>query len=97
MTGTGAPVGTWGADVTDDENPNGSSYVASLGATPLTLTSAMSAQNPAGDSANINFLFSFDPVPPAKWIRFKYTATSGGSASKLLKVGAAARSGNALA
>lgn len=84
MTGTSAPVGTWGVDVTNDTDPVGSS---DLGATALTLTSEMTAVNPAGDSANINFLFYFAPAPPAKWIRFKYTRTSGGSATKLLKVG----------
>jgi len=84
MTGTSAPVGTWGVDVTDDADPVNAS---DLGATPLTLTSAMTAQNPAGDSANINFLFYFLPAPPARWIRFKYTRSSGGSATKLLKVG----------
>ncbi len=84
MTGTSAPVGVWGVDVTDDTDPNGAS---DLGATALTLTTEQLAVNPAGDSANINFLFWFAPAPPAKWIRFKYTRTSGGSASKLLKVG----------
>ena len=84
LTGTGAPVATWGVDVTNDTDPNGA---ADLGATALTLTADMTAKNPAGDSANINFLFMFSPAPPAKWIRFKYTRTSGGSASNLLKVG----------
>jgi hypothetical protein len=83
MTGTSAPVGTWGVDVTNDTDPNGSS---DLGATALTLTSDMTAVNPAGDSAAINFLFYFAPAPPAKWIRFKYVRASGGSATKLLKV-----------
>jgi hypothetical protein len=89
MTGTGAPVGTWGADITDDDgDPNGATFTAVLGATPLTLTAAMTAQNPIGDSANINFLFDFNPAPSAKWIRFKYTRSAAGSATAtVLKVG----------
>lgn len=85
MTGTSAPLGAWGADVTNDDDP----AHGTLGATALTLTSAMTAQNPAADSANINFLFDFNPAPTARWIRFKYTRTSGGSASRLLLVGVA--------
>lgn len=83
MTGTSAPVGSWGLDITNDSDPVGAS---DLGATALTLTSDMTAQNPIGDSANINFLFYFAPAPPARWCRFKYTRASGGSATKLLKV-----------
>jgi hypothetical protein len=85
MTGTGSPVGTWGVDVTDDDDPVNA---ASLGSTPLTLTSSMTAQNPSGNGAAVNYLFVFSPRPDARWIRFKYTAASGGSASKLLQIGA---------
>lgn len=83
MTGTSAPVGSWGLDITNDDSPVNA---PDLGATALTLTSDMTAQNPVGDSADINFLFYFAPAPPAKWCRFKYTRSSGGSASRLLKV-----------
>lgn len=84
MTGTSAPVGTWAVDVTNDTDPVGG---VDLGATALTLTAEQLAFNPIGDSANINALIYFAPAPPAKWIRFKYVRTSGGSATKLLKVG----------
>lgn len=83
LTGTSAPVATWGFDVTMDEDAPRRTD-AELKITALTLTTDMTAQNPAGDSANINFLFLFDPAPRAKWGRFKYTRASGGSASLLL-------------
>jgi hypothetical protein len=86
MTGTSSPVATWGADISNDAEPT----VSVLGATALTLTADMVAQNPIGDAANINFLFQFDPAPRAKWFRFKYTRASGGSATAtLLKIGIA--------
>jgi hypothetical protein len=87
MAGTDSPVGTWGADVTDDDAPNAS---GGMGATPLTLTAAQAAQNPVGDAANINFAFQFNPAPDAKFMRFNFTRASGGSASRLLKVSVAA-------
>ena len=83
MTGTSAPVGTWGVDVTNDNQPASAS---DLGATPVAATAVMTSNNPSGNSANLNFIAQYAPAPPAKWIRFKYTATSGGSASNLLKV-----------
>jgi len=88
MTGTGNPVGTFGVDISCDEDPVNKPV---LGATPLTLTSAMTAQNPTGTGAAVNYLFDFSPRPDARWIRFNYVATSGGSASKLLLIGAAWR------
>ncbi len=91
LTGTSSPTGTWGADVTDDDDPNNA---VALGAAPLTLSSAQTAQNPAGDAANIAFLFQFDPAPPARWMRFKLTISGGGSASKLLCIGVAGTKGS---
>lgn len=88
MAGTGSPVGTFGVDVSCDEDPVNNPV---LGPTPLTLTSSMTAQNPTGTGAAVNYLFDFSPRPGARWIRFTYTAASGGSASKLLKIGAAWR------
>ena len=86
MTGTSSPVAAWGADVTNDEEPN-SKADSALMITALTLTAAMIAQNPIGDAANINFLFQFDPSPRAKWMRWKYVRSSGGSATAtLLKI-----------
>lgn len=88
MTGTGSPTATWGMDVTDDEDaPRTADANLVPGVTPLTLTSDMTAQNPAGTTANINFLFQFDPSPRAKWARWKYTRASGGDAGLLLKIG----------
>lgn len=81
LTGTGNPVAAWEADVTDyevaDKDPS---------PTPITMTSDMTAQNPAGNGAAINFLFQFDPIPRAKWMRFKYNRASAGSASNLLNI-----------
>lgn len=87
LTGTTAPVGTWGADVIDTEKAPTTANPGELTETALTLTAAQLAQNPIGDSANINFLFQFDPAPRAKWFRFKLTRSAGGSASQLLKSG----------
>ena len=94
LTGTGSPTGTWGADVTDERYANvfnGNDGGITKPITALTLTAAMTAQNPAGTTANINYLFMFDPCPRAKWMRFKYTAASGGSASNLLTIEAQQR------
>lgn len=89
LTGTSSPVATWGMDVTMDEaagTPNRADAEMIPGITPLTLTTEMTDEDPAGDAADINFLFQFDPAPRAKWARWKYTRSSGGSASLLLKV-----------
>lgn len=79
MAGTSNPQGTWGVDVTDDDDPNVTT--PTMGATPLTLTAAMIAQNPAGAGVAIDYLFQFTPAPRAKWIRFTYTRIGGGSAT----------------
>lgn len=81
VTWTGAPTGTWGADVTDDSNPAN----PRLGPTPLTLTSDMIAANPSGAAGS--FLFQFNPRPDCRFMRFNYTRASGGSAASL-QVGA---------
>lgn len=94
LTGTSSPTGTWGADVTDERYANvfnGNDGGIAKPITPLTLTTAMIAQNPAGTPANINFLFQFDPPPRAKWMRFKYTAVSGGANSPLMTIEAQQR------
>jgi hypothetical protein len=92
LTGTGAPVASWGCDVSNDPNASKKADNALIQApTGLTLVAAQLAQNPVGDSANINFLFQFDPSPRAKWARFKYTRTSGGSGNPLLMVSMAQR------
>jgi hypothetical protein len=86
LTGTSNPTATWGADVTNQvANPNVSAPPAGK-ITALTLTDEMTDQNPAGDGANINYLFQFSPAPRAKWMRFKYTRSLGGSASLLLQL-----------
>lgn len=81
LTGTSNPVAAWAADVTNYEVPD-----KDPSPTPITLTTEMSDQDPIGDGANINFLFMFDPIPRAKYMRFKYVRASGGSASNLLSV-----------
>ena len=79
MAGTSSPVAAWGADITNQDNPNRESDSSFV--TPLTLTSDMTAQNPAGGGTAVNYLFQFEPCPRAKWMRFKYVYTSGGSAT----------------
>ena len=90
LTATSSPVATWGADVTNDPDAQRLSKAdAALipGVTALTLTSDMSDQDPDGTTNDINFLFQFDPSPRAKFMRFKYTRASGGSATAtLLKI-----------
>jgi hypothetical protein len=88
LTATSSPVATWGLDVTDDEQaPQKADADIQPGITAITLTSDMTAQNPNGTTTDRNFLFQFDPSPRAKWARWKYTRSSGGSASLLMKIG----------
>lgn len=83
MPNTGAPNGTFSAEITDDEDPVNNPI---LGATPLpALTGGAVAGGP------VNAYFNFDPRPSARWMRLKYTFASGGSASKVLQIGAAWR------
>lgn len=85
LTGTAAPTSTWGLDITDDLDPAAGSP---LGVAAVTLPSAYTASNPAGDSANLAVNFAFGPgqsapMPIARWCRLKLTQVSGGAASCL--------------
>lgn len=84
LTGTGNPTGTFTFEVTDDPDPVNR---ATMTPTPVSTSGWQGGvTNPAGTGAALNFLAWADPCPRAEWGRFKYTASSGGSASKLLQI-----------
>lgn len=82
VAGTSNPQGVLGMDVTDDEDaPSKADANLSPGVTAVVFSAAQTAQQPAGGGVAINYLFQFDPSPRAKWGRWKYTVTGGGSAT----------------
>lgn len=88
-TGAGSPTAVYGMDVSDDPDAklkNGNDAQLIQPPTPITFTAAQIAVNPAGADVAVNFLFQFDPSPRAKWARFKYTRSAGGSASLLQRI-----------
>lgn len=86
-TGAGSPTATFGLDVSNDPYADKKTDAQLVQPpTPITMTAAMIAVNPPGTDTAVNFLFDFDPCPRAKWARFKYTRTAGGSASLLQNI-----------
>ena len=83
---TGTTLGVIGVDVSNDGPADNTGLTPSgnIGATALTLTSAMTAAAPAGSASN--FLYEFRDMS-VNWIRLVYTRTSG---TGTLKVGAKA-------
>jgi hypothetical protein len=83
LLATGAPIGTFAFDVTDDVDPTRSipgNIV--IGPTPLILsTTYASATYQPTDGAARNVLFDFAPAPTAKWMRMRYVIGSAGSAA----------------
>lgn len=77
-----ATTGTFGFEINDDEDPNVARSV--MGPKAITPTADITAAAPAGGtsgSASINLVGA--NMPRAKWGRFVYTRTSGGSAAAL--------------
>lgn len=86
LAATGAPIGLFVFETTDDDNPFVTQGVI-LGATPIILvTPYSSATYQPTDGTARNVLFDFGPgqpnaAPSAKWMRLRYARTSGGSAA----------------
>lgn len=84
LAATGAPVGTFVFETTDDENPANAPL---LGAVAITLASPYNGatyQPTDGTARSVNFDFGPgqpNPCPTARWIRMRYARTSGGSAA----------------
>lgn len=79
-----ATTGTFGFEINDDEDPNVGNGRTVLGPKAITPTADITAAAPAGGtsgSASINLAGA--SMPRAKWGRFVYTRTSGGSAASL--------------
>lgn len=86
LAATGAPIGNFIFEVTDDDNPLYAVGVI-LGAVlvPLAGTYAGATYQPTDGAARlVNFDFGPGqpvPAPTGKWIRMRYARTSGGSAA----------------
>lgn len=70
---TGTPNGSFGFDVSNDDNPN--SLASLMGPTPLTLPAAFAGGNPVGAAGSFGFEFPAGYVP-YRWIRYVYTNAS---------------------
>lgn len=85
LPATGAPIGLFVFEITDDENPNLAQGLI-LGATPIILAAPYSgAVYQPTDGAARNVLFDFGPsqpnaMPTAQWMKLRYARTSGGNA-----------------
>lgn len=88
LPATGAPIGTFAFDVTDDDNPFVTQGVI-LGAVPILLAGVYAGatyQPTDGTARLVNFDFGIgqpNPCPTAKWMRFRYVFGSGGNAAGL--------------
>jgi len=99
LAATGAPIGTFIFETTDDEQPlsvNG--HI--LGAVAITLAAPYNGatyQPTDGAARAVNFDFGPsqpNPSPSARWIRMRYARSSGGSAAAgSLNVGISQRGG----
>lgn len=87
LTGTGSPTAAFKIEVTDDDDaPAKADANLSPGFSDVT-PAALTSVNPAGGGGNVNIQVTMDPGPRARFARFRYVFTSGGSANQLLKVG----------
>jgi len=95
LPATGAPIGVFNFDITDDEQPfNVNGHF--LGFVTLTLAAPYSTtyQPTDGLARAVNFDFGPSqvvPSPSARWIRLRYARTSGGAVG--LNVGVSQREG----
>lgn len=91
-TGAGSPTAVFGMDASNDPDALKKTDAQLIQTpTPITMTAAMIAVNPPGTDTAVNFLFSFDPMPRAKYLRFNYVRSAGGSASLLMRISLAIR------
>jgi hypothetical protein len=85
--GISSPTGSFICEVTDDEaapaTPDANLSPGISNVTPA----AIAAVNPPGTDTAVNIHNTISPGPRAKWFRFRYAATSGGTAAQTLKVG----------
>jgi len=80
--GSGSPTASYTMEVSDDPDANKKTDAQLLQPpTAVTFTAAQIAAFPAGADVAQNFLYQFDPCPRAKWARFSYIRTGGGSAT----------------
>lgn len=88
LAATGAPIGAFVFEISNDDDPTRGANSVILGAVPIALVSPYSGatyQPTDGTARNVVFDFGDAPLvnacPGAKWIRMRYARTSGGSAA----------------